>query len=166
MSFKKNIQAQSEIISTVLLILLSIAAAGIIIAFAVPFVQNQISGSDCVNVVNSVEISNNVQYTCYDNLAKNMSVQIHMGDNQNKTKGFSITLGSASTKNYQITNTLPAGVYLFGGDSILPSANTERTYVITNITTMPDSVSVYSILTNGKICDASDTYNSIVICGT
>ncbi len=44
---------------------------------------------------------------------------------------------------------------------VLPSDNTERTYVFEGITEKPDSVSVYPILKDGRACQDSDTLNYI-----
>ncbi|MEN9625911.1 MAG: hypothetical protein RL557_239, partial [archaeon] len=65
-SLSWNARAQSEVITTVLLVLLGIVAVIIIISFVIPFIRNQIAGSDCFEVNGKVSISNNYKYTCYD----------------------------------------------------------------------------------------------------
>ena len=76
-----NRAGQSEIITTVLLILLSIVGITIIMSFAIPFVKDQLASGDCLDVVDEIKISSNKAYTCYDAAAGSMRVQIHYSDN-------------------------------------------------------------------------------------
>jgi hypothetical protein len=158
-------KSQSEVVTTVLLVLLSIVAVGIVISFVYPLVTNQISKSDCVNVLDQIEITNNQQYTCYNSSAKNLSVQIHAGDLQGKSSGFLISVGSGGgSSNYKINNSgIITNVTIRGGSNI-PGKNEERTYVISSINSKPDYVNVYLILNNGNTCDSSSSYNSFVSC--
>jgi len=130
---KMNIKAQSQVISTILLILLSISAAALIMAFAIPFVKNQLSSSDCFDVADKLEITNG-QYTCYDDTAtpKQMLLQVHLKDTDN-IQGFVIELGEASTETYEIKdNNAPPEVTMYNPANPieLPGQNQERTYRI------------------------------------
>ena len=158
-------KAQSAIVSSVLLILLVVVLTFIIIGFVVPFVKNQLAGTDCFSAVDVVSITNSDQYTCYT--ANEMRVQVHVSEAE-LISGFSIEMGGASTKAYAITNgSANAQVKMFGGDYNqplqLPGKNEERTYVIPS-PTIPDSLRVYPRLKDGRMCDSFEEVNTIVPC--
>jgi len=124
-------RSQSQIITTILLILIGVIAAGIIMSFIIPFIKDKLQGGDCLDVVNKIEISSG--YTCY-NTTDDLNythVQVHIGG---------------------------------GGEFDLPGDNEERTYVITQSRDKPESISVYSILKNGKACPSSDSIVDIEVC--
>lgn len=164
----KTKKSQSEVISAVLMILLVIVAIGIIVAFVVPFVRNQLNGTGCFDVMDKIEITTNPQYSCYNTSASNMSVQVHVGDIRDKIKGFTIVLGGASSKSYSVVNgqTSP-NVFLYNGSNLLkiPDANTEETYTISGVP-KPDSVQIHAILIDGKNCEASPGLDSVTGCFT
>ena len=157
--------AQSEVISSVLLILLVIVATMIIFGFVVPFVKDKLNSGNCLDVTGKIEISSG--YTCYNNTG-GMQVQIHVLEISNLIEGVSIELGGASTNNYKIKNgTTITGVRMCnqpeGSLELPPNDNTERTYVIA-AANAPNVIRVYPILKGGKICDASDTATVIEGC--
>lgn len=165
MIFSKR--AQSQVISTVLLILLVIASITIVMGLVIPFIKNQLSSTNCFDVINEVSIENNIQYTCYDVESKAMSIQVHIGDNDN-LGGFAIELGGASSKSYEIRDKLVSeDIKMFKGnynESLeLPGKNEERTYLV-KVSEKPDSVKIYPILEDDKICDSSDSLNKIASC--
>lgn len=161
---KKRIfkNAQSAIVSSVLLILLVIVTAMLVFAFVVPFVKERLSSGDCLDVTGKIEVSSG--YTCYNGSA--MQIQVHVLEIRNLIEGISIELGGASTNNFKIlNNTNITGVNMCDGSKILevpPADNTERTYVIT--ADKPNVIRVYPILKGGKTCDASDIITSIEDC--
>ncbi len=162
-------RSQSQIISTILLILLAVSAAAIIMAFAIPFVNEQLSASNCFEVADKIEITNNPQYTCYDNTAtpEQMRVQVHIKDTED-IQGFIIELSSDSSQTYTIKdNTQTAGVTMFNNSPNLqlPSQNQETTYKIDSAT-KPETVRVYPILTSGKTCETSQTALDVNDCYT
>ncbi len=161
-----NKKAQSQIVGSVILILIVIAAAIVIMGFVTPFIKDQLSGTDCLEVLDKIAIKNNPSYTCYEPTTTNMSVQILIGDVVNLTKGFQISVESeGSSKSVSVINGTSDDVYMRNGGVVeVPGRNEERTYIITGINSLPDSVSVYPILNNGNTCDASDVLNSIVSC--
>ena len=60
----KNKKAVSPVITTILLILIAIAAVGILAAFIIPFI-NPDDESDCFRAINQVEIDTTSKYTCW-----------------------------------------------------------------------------------------------------
>ena len=161
-----NKKAQSQVVGAVILILIVIASAMVIMGFILPFIKNQLSGTECLDVSGKILIKNNPTYTCYESTTTNMSVQILVKDVQNITKGFQISVESGgSSKSVSVINGTTDNVYMLGSGAIeVPGRNEERTYIISGINNLPDSVSVYPILNNGKTCDASDVLNSVVNC--
>src|SRR3989338_6569421 len=75
-------RSQSQIIATILLILISIAVIGIIANFSLDFVRDEISESDCFDVIDEVKIRNNPDYTCYDVSNNMLRVQIYFNNNE------------------------------------------------------------------------------------
>lgn len=160
----KKKKAQSEIVGTVLLILITIVVGGLIAAFVVPFVRDKLpeQNQNCLDVVGKVRISSG--YTCYNTTFKNQSVQIHIDDIRSSIKGFKVELGGPSSKAVNILEDDHAGVYMYAGASFsIPNNTEERTYLIPSTTT-PTYISVHAVLKNGKLCDASDTINEIENC--
>ena len=94
----RKYKSQSEIVTSVLLILLVVVAVMIIFAFVVPFVKDKISSVDCLDVAGKIEISSG--WTCHNGTV--MLVQVHVLNVKELIDGFSIELGGASTDNYKI----------------------------------------------------------------
>ena len=152
---KRGVSAQADIVSTILLVLLSIVLVGLVIGFVVPFVKEKLSSGDCLEVLGKIEIK--PDYTYYAN--NQMYVQIHIADASQLINGLAISLGGADSKNFRIINgSTLSDVKMYNGNSDLelPNNNEERTYNITS-SVKPTSVSVYPILKNNKICEVSDT---------
>ena len=153
---KKGVRSQAGIISTILLILLSIVLIGIILGFAIPFVKEKLSSGDCLDVLGKIEIS--PAYTSYSN--NQTYVQIHIADIRDLIKGVVIELGRANSKTFQIINgTATDSVLMYGKTTNileLPNNNEERTYNISS-SVKPNTINVYPILKNDKICEVADT---------
>ncbi len=165
-----NKKAQSQIVASVLLILIVIATVVIIMNFVIPFVRNQLSGADCLDVTGKVSIQNNPKYTCIDD--NEVSVQVHVGDINESLGGFMIELGGASSMSFEIRNEETGvdgdGVRMYEKTDVepleLPGKNEERTYVIVYEGGYVDFIKVYPILLNDKTCDSSDIVNNIGQC--
>jgi flagellin-like protein len=160
-------KAQSQVIASVLLVLIVLVAAAIIMSFVVPFVQKQLSGSGCLDVMGYVQISDNEKYSCYDSSNNAIRVQVHIGDTE-ELQGVIIELRSADSKSYEIIdNERLEGVSMYSGNNVLelPGRNEERTYLISS-ETRPDSIAIYPKLKNGKTCESSDLLSNVQICTT
>ena len=167
MKIKKGKLSQSQVVASILLILIVIAAVVVVLTFVIPFVKEQLSGSDCLTVANSqaVEIVNDIKYTCYNSTAKNMSIKIHIGDIEELIDGFVVELSGADSKSFELTIDNPDNILMYsGGVFQLPGKNEERTYIIENIEEKPESVSVSTILKNGKTCETSDVLETVNEC--
>lgn len=169
---KKN--AQSEVISTILLILLVIASIAVIMGFVIPLVKDQLKKNECFDYSGKIEIINNEKYTCYNMSAKNLSIQIHFGDideeSTNPIKGIKMIVNSeGKSENFEIIppNSNPnERVYMYSGGILeIPKKNSERAYNIININSRPNSTAVYFILNDGRECsDAAYTADYISLC--
>jgi hypothetical protein len=160
-------KAQSQVISTVLLILVVITLVVIVIGFVVPFVKNQLDKGKCLDVTGQVVISRNNKYTCFNLTTNQVFVQVHIGENRDNVDGFVIVLGGASSNNYQVTNaTSLSGITMYDGSTTLniPNKNEERTYIIDGVSAKPETISVYPILKGGRTCEPPDILNSVDYC--
>jgi len=170
-------KSQSQVIGSVLLILIVVGLIVIVSGFAMSFIKNKLSDSSCVDIVGKVEFTNNVKYTCYDGDTDVMSAQVHVGDIEEEIQGFTISVVSDSSESFEIKNdTLAADINEgraimfkpllapFVGKLLIPGKNSEKTYNITGITKKPDSLAIYPILKDGKTCDSSDTLKIITAC--
>ena len=153
--------SQGDIVATVLLVLLVIAAAVILISFVVPFIKDKLSESECFEYAEKVDITNNEKYTCYDKTNQVLNMQVHIGDIDEKSKTYikALTLivqAGTDSKVFKIIppGSSPSGVLMFNDNPVLeiPIKNQERTYKISNINSRPNSTSVYPILNNDREC--------------
>jgi FlaG/FlaF family flagellin (archaellin) len=169
----KNKKAQSQIISTVLLVLVVLILIVVIISFAIPFVRDRLERTNCLDLVNQVKIINHPQYTCYDNnhvdsAEFNMSVRVGYGDDVELIDGFQLVLNQGGSSNsFEITATTEDKIRMSGSSIVeLPEKNGERTYILLEVETKPDSVEVYPILKDGRTCDTSEPLTSVSQCFT
>jgi len=166
--FPDSKRSQSQVITTILLILISISMIVIVMGIVIPFVKDRLSESECIKYIDRIEIENNKKYTCYSSLNNGeMSVQIHIGNNES-LDGFFIEMGGASSKSYEIKNgIINNDIKMFNGNynEILeiPGRNEERTYVFKSVS-LPESISVYPLIDDGKLCSSSSELNKIVNC--
>jgi len=70
--FLKSTRSQSEVITTVLLVLIGIVAVGLLSAFVINFVRNNLQSSDCLGLQGQVTINTEDAVT-YFNLTSNIS---------------------------------------------------------------------------------------------
>jgi flagellin-like protein len=160
----KQKHAQSQIVSTVLLILITIVAAGLIMAFVIPFIKDKLpeKNENCLDIISKVTISSG--YTCYNSTNISADVQIHIDDVRDSIKGFTIELGGASSKAVKVLEDDNSGVRMYGGGGFeLPNNTEERTYII-DTTNKPSYIAVYPVLKNNKLCEASDTVRDVENC--
>jgi len=162
MKFKN---AQAQIISTILLILIAISAATLIATFATKIVNEKLAESDCLKVSDKIEITNNLDYTCYDAINKIMQIQIHVGDT-NEILGFALILGGATTTKYEINPPIVIPeITMFDNSPNLeiPNSNEEKTYKVSTLE-KPSSIKVYPINKKGKLCETTESYTNVELC--
>ena len=150
-------RGQSQIISTILLILIAVAAIFIILNFVVPFVKDKLLETKCIDALDKIEITNNEMYTCYDDTNKNLRVQISLKDiSDDLIKGFQLNIERLGQIEYSVDitpdNPDNIGLYNPAESFRVPGKNEEVTYLIDDVMNKPDSISLIPLLKNGKIC--------------
>jgi flagellin-like protein len=165
-------KSQSQVITTVLLILITISLVVVISSFAISFVKEKLSESDCTDIIGKVEIRNNPQYTCYNEATDKLNIQVHIGDIED-LEGFTISVDAQGSSNsYEIKNNTPetnelnmyTEILNYEDKLLIPGKNSEKTYTISSITEKPETINIYPILKDGKTCNPSDTYKFIANC--
>ena len=163
-------KAQSDIIGTILLILLAIVAFTVVAGVAYRIVNDKIESSECQDISTMMHISNK-EHTCY-HTGSSIDLQIKIEDIRNRISGIKISIDDGtSLKNFVIneTDALPAGVTLksgIPGSSIenLPEDDGALTYQIGGVLFEPRLVAINPIMKSGRLCDESDRITSIRRC--
>lgn len=169
----KSKKGVSQIISTILLILISIVAFASIVAFVVPFVQEQLEGSrECFNVPEQISIIDSSEYTCFNNDKIKVGVSVKRSSEEVEIGGFQFavrgknTAGEENSVVVEVKGGTPAAnVNMLNGDPdlILPKKGEEKTYVITlapgraeSAVSSPEKVVIAPISAKGKLCNIAD----------
>lgn len=152
-----NKKAISDIVATVLIIMITVAAVGIIGAIVVPMVRDSLTGgSACFNALSDVAIDAESGWTCITKSAvtendANISVQIRKGSDVNVNLGtVDIIVGDASgsEKSYRINSE----------DSPMPGINEAAVFTIENVNNNSVYIKLVPVLQLGnklKECDAT-----------
>lgn len=160
-------RSQSEVISTILLILITISAIAIISPIVFNLIKNQMKKSQCFDFKDSIKIMNNPTYTCYNNSDKKLRVQIFMGKIHGKINSFFIYVQGDTTKAVEIINNTPLGevsMYKSSSPVIFPGEEEEITYVIDGINSKPNKIEISIKLNDSQTCGAIDSINNVGIC--
>lgn len=174
--FRKNKKAVSTLVATVLLILITVAAVGIIWGAIMPMLNSAMEmGQACLNARLTIDTVSG--YTCYKTSSRETQVMINRGAEEFNLAGIRVmisgggrskTLEIATDQNKNVTrmisdvNYTVTAITLFAA-SDLPSVNEDRTYIVNNsdisvgLTTV-EEVKVAPIAKVGnteKVCDIS-----------
>ncbi len=165
LSFNKN--GLSTIVVTLILIVLSLVAVGMVWGFVSNMVNKQISSTEsCFGNYDKVKLDG--QYTCYEisGSTYNFRFSLSMGDVQVEKVIVSVSSGGTS-KSYTITNTAQtiSGLtpYPSGTTVILPIQNAGLTYKATGFSSKIDSVKIAAVIGETQ-CDVSDMLTQIEDC--
>ncbi len=158
----------SEVVTTVILIAISLAAIVIVWAFVNTFITKQVSSSEsCYGNYNQVKI--NGQYTCLNTLSGgqySFNFSMTIGDISVDKVLVSVSAGGA-VNTYTITNTPQnlSGITMENGSSevVLPGKNSGLTYYLTGFSSPVDSVQIAPVI-GGNLCSVSDTLAEIYDC--
>jgi hypothetical protein len=162
----KNKKGLSQIVSTVILILLTVA----IVAGVWATIQNLVEGKldktgACYGLFEKINV--NPKYTCYDPIESRMQVSISIGEVEIDSLLVSISFESSS-KTFELTNKSQNIEYVTnypGNDSgvSLPSKEGGKTYYVLGIEEIPNKVEIAPKV-EGYQCDVSDSLSNIGIC--
>jgi hypothetical protein len=162
----KNKKGLSQIVSTVVLILLTVA----IVAGVWATVQNLVEGrldktGACYGLFEKITL--NHKYICYDSVNSRMQVSISIGEVDIDTLLVSIS-SEKSSKTFELTNNSQniENVTNYPTDSpgvSLPSKEGGKTYYVSGIEEIPDKVEIAPKV-GGYRCDVVDSLPNIDIC--
>lgn len=134
---RKNKRAISTLVATVLLILITVAAVGIIWGAIMPVITRTMEiGQACLNA--RVTINTEAGYTCYNPGERNVSIMISHGSEEFDLAGINLVLsggGTSKSWNFYATATgrvSDPGIMMYNGSTILvmPATNEDRTYKV------------------------------------
>jgi hypothetical protein len=153
-------KSQSQVISVILIVLLTVVAVSIIGNFVIGFIKEKTNEDHCVDIISEAEIIDS-EYTCYNESGKFLLIKISIGEIEDKLGGFAIDLGE---KTYKIKNGESEISMYSGGEFTLPKNNEARTYKISNVNTIPETIKLHLLTKKEKYCEASDSLEGIRIC--
>jgi hypothetical protein len=166
--FLHHKQGLSTIVVTLILVVISLVAVGVVWGFVNNLINKQITTSEaCYGHYDKVKL--NPQYSCYELVGtNNYNVRFSLSVGDVKVDKVIISVASASAiKSYEVTNTLQniSGLvpYPSGNQSVLPGKNSGLTYRATGFTSSPDSIKIAPVI-GGTQCDVSDTISQIEDC--
>ena len=166
---KNSKKGLSEVVTTVIIIAVSLAAIVIVWGFVSGFINSQIKSSEsCFGNYDKVKI--NKQYTCYEPLVGggyNLRFSLGIGDIEIDKVIVSV-YSSGSIKSYTITNENQTitGLKMYPSNStqiILPEANSGLSYFATGFEGKIDSIDIAPMI-NDNQCDVSDSFAEIDNC--
>jgi flagellin-like protein len=165
-------KAQSDVVATLIIVLLTIVAGAVLLAYLMPVVKNWISGGDCFQFNDKLNVVNDPAFTCYNTTTHLLHLKVSVGDIDEKTKNrlFGMVLivqGPLNSNTYTISpsNSDPH-VSMSNGDPVqVPPKNSERVYNITGLTFSPNSTVIYPIIDKSRKCtDAGSIMDFIPVC--
>lgn len=159
MRFKK---AQAEVIVTILLILIGIAAVVIVGSFVMNLVRDNLSGTECFDAISELSINDDSTITYYNSTSKTIYFGLTRGSKEFNLSGIVVVYGdkrisqNKELKEGATLNELAywdiSGVWKSGALS-LPKQGESRAYYI-NLTSQMNvtQITVYPMLENYKKC--------------
>lgn len=165
----KNKKGISAVIETVLLVLITITAVGILSAVIIPMIRDKLDKSaECMKIEEKISIVSD-EYTCTNSVKTLLKVDRKFGDESKIIKlVFSISSGDKS-KNFQVENDKPTALdselKMYANSEtklVIPAPGESKTYNISfaNAT----SVKVTPVMEGNIICDdISERINNFCI---
>ncbi len=165
----KEKRGLSQVVATVLLILITVAAAVIIAGFIIPWIRGGLESTECFNYRDYFTFENDFGYNCYNeyngvnNYLISISAKSGLNETQENVVGFGLALikqgDSVALTVMNEDNPATKGIFMnsgFGNPLVLPKSGEIRTYYYNNSDTF-ESARVYPILKSGRKCEPSDT---------
>ena len=165
-------RAMSEVIATLILVLLTMAIVGVIWVGTNKIVNTGINSStSCFNLGGKVTLNND--YTCYNDTgtAKQLVFSINVGDIDNLQDILVGITGSGGSATFKINadSSTSGLLYLNGtGPAGIPGKNHGITYVYplpAYFTASPDSIEISPII-NGNSCEVTDSVRQFDSCSS
>ena len=156
----------SQIVATVLIILITVSAASFIAGFLVPFVKNNLDSTECFNYRDYFTFDNEFGYNCYESRAENyykisVSAKTDNSDLEEGITGLGLAfINDDDSEVFLIEEgTPPSGVRMLSDYNALlslPKSGELRSYNYSSDKIF-NSAKIYSILKSGRECEVSDT---------
>lgn len=150
----KSKKAISAVVETVLLVLISVIAIGLIAGFVIPMIRENLQNSgSCFQLRDYASIADS-EYSCYN--SENTSLMVQRGMDNYSIAGFAISILSGSeSKRYDITSGNVQGVSMLNKTGMteqieIPSPGASKTYVFD---ISGNKVQLGIITKSSKICD-------------
>lgn len=156
--FKTSKKSQSELITTVLLILISIAAVVLVSSFVMNMVRDNLGSTDCFKTTGQININVEDGFT-YWQATKNVTViNIERGAKDFNLTGFLVSLGNEqSSKTYTIkAGEINAQIKMYSSSTAnltVPGVLGAETYNISTGADRITKIKVLPILAPDKRCD-------------
>jgi len=150
-------KSQAELITTVLLILISIAAVVLVSTFVINMIRENLGGTDCFKTVGQINVNVEDGYTYWDSQNTTI-VNLERGANDFNLTGFLISLGNdqSSTTYTIMAGKTDAKVKLYSsatGNLTVPGILGSETYNITTGTMSVTKIKVLPIIAPNKNCN-------------
>ncbi len=162
----KNKKGLSQVVSAVILILLTVAIVAGVWATVQNLVEDRLDRTGaCYGLFEKITINN--KYTCYDLANSRMQVSISIGEVDVESLLISISSESDS-KTFELTNKSEVleGITKYPSNETgvsLPSKEGGKTYYVTNIENVPEKIEIAPKV-SGYRCDVVDSLPNIDIC--
>ena len=166
----------SEVVSTVMVIMLTVVALAAIAAFVIPFVRNSLQkSSECIGYEGYFSFDSSSSYSCNynegDNYLIGSSIKAKADSRLSENaEGFALVLNFAdgTSKKLEVNSSLTSEEFWVAGHSgeevYIPNGGETRTYVY-NSSVKAESAEVYAVLKSGAICVMKDTIK-LINCGS
>ena len=131
MTLLQNKRAQGEIITTVLLILVGIAAIALVSTFVINMVRDNLKSTDCFKTTGQLKINTDDGFTWAN--STQVSVSIERGEKDFNLTGISVSLGNGAESKAYIIKIGATIAKMYNNASApvsLPSPSETKTYLI------------------------------------
>lgn len=161
----------SQVVATVLLILITVAAAVIIAGFIIPWIRGGLDSTECFNYREYFVFENDYGFNCYNryngmnNYLISISAKSGLNETQENVAGFGLAfVKKGDSVVLTVMNDVaplinPSRIFMnsnLSSNLYLPKSGEVRTYYYNN-SDIFESARVYPILKSGRKCELSDT---------
>jgi len=167
----KQKRGLSPIVATVSVVLLTLAAAGFIAGFVVPFVKDQLNeGTECVGYEDYFMFYDDFDYNCYDNISSEwwygLSIEADSisDEKADEVVGFKLNFfKSGDSFPVTVEDGTPTTSEIWMLNSSKPSLEVPvrggvRTYVYNGGGEVFEKIEIFPLLRSGRLCDKTDQF--------
>jgi flagellin-like protein len=167
MVIKNSKKGQSEIITTVLLILISIAAVVLVSSFILNMVRDNLKGTECFQTTGQLELKMEDGFTFFNNTDKMLYLSIGRGIKDFNLSGIIVVYSNdrnSETKKIK-AGTIDGNIYYYNNtgswDNLtsisVPSQGQMRAYRLNSASLgVVNKATIYPILQGGQECENGD----------